>query len=201
VASLLWRYVSLEQHLSSYRTCSSQCIVQYLYGIVEMLRTLNDDKNSAPPLPRARSLSDSAALSTFTCVSFSLCSSTCMHKTRQIQPIAELVSGWIAPTRIAELAPASCMGAPEGHGRPSRVTVSTLVLYHPPWAARACWAAQKRCPAALPGLSAFPGSGAIRRQVCRACPSRRRLWCLRCWHVVANYTYSLATMMRTMPSE
>jgi hypothetical protein len=50
--------------------------------------------------PSSMCLSDSAALSTFTCVSCSLCSSTCMHKKWQIRPITRLACGWIPTTRI-----------------------------------------------------------------------------------------------------
>ena len=50
--------------------------------------------------PSSMRLSDSAALSAFTCVSCSPCSSTRMHKKLQIWPIAGLARGWIQTTKI-----------------------------------------------------------------------------------------------------
>ena len=50
--------------------------------------------------PSGMHLSDSAAPSSPVCFSLLALLIACMHKTRQIWPIAGLAGGWIAPTRI-----------------------------------------------------------------------------------------------------
>jgi hypothetical protein len=50
---LFQSYQSLEQHLSSYRTCSSDRIIQHLNDIIGMLRTLHDEKNAENELRKA----------------------------------------------------------------------------------------------------------------------------------------------------
>jgi hypothetical protein len=44
--SLFQTYVSLEQHIVSFSTCSSTCILKYITDIIDAMRTLNDDKHS-----------------------------------------------------------------------------------------------------------------------------------------------------------
>ncbi len=53
-------------------------------------------------------------------VSCSLCSSTCMHKTRKIRPIAGLAGGWILTTRIVRCVLSARINLPRPRNLPRR---------------------------------------------------------------------------------